>query len=138
MSKGITTAIVAVFLSGILSCGASPEAQIHKVLDKRKRGLEQKDIELYMSCVSSDYKDGRETYAIIKQKTAGFFEAFDQIELTIEDRSIYVDGDSARVVEKYILTFNVPSGKKMGKAEQLFILRKEKDGWKIIKGLGKQ
>ncbi len=138
MNKGLTVAIIAVLLSGLCGCGSSPEAQINKVLDKRKQGLEQKDIKLYMSTVSPDYKDGIETYDSIKRRTAGFFSAFDNIELTIEDRSIYLDGNKARVVEKYVLTFGLPSGKKTGKAEQLLTLRKEKDGWKIIKGLGKQ
>jgi ketosteroid isomerase-like protein len=132
------TAIAALSLACLLACSASPEEQITQVLEKRRQGLQNKDLNLYMSTVSPDYDDGENTYASIKQRTAGYFSTFEEIKLDVQNRSIYVTDDEARVVEKYILAFSLPTGKRMGRGEQVLILRREKDGWKIISGLGKQ
>lgn len=105
------------------------------MLDNRKQGLEKKDIELYMSTVSPNYNDRGKTYDSIKRERLEDFSIFKEMKLDIQNRSIYVNGDEAEVVEKYILTFSSRSNKRMGKAEGLFKMQKEEGGWKIIGGI---
>ncbi len=124
--------------AGLTYCGSSPTEQINQALDRRKEGMIKKDIDIYMSAVSRSYDDGKNSYADIRKKMQDFFSVFDKIELQIEDRSFYISGKDAKVVEKYILSFSFPAGTQTGKAEQLFIMRKEEDGWRIVNGLGNQ
>ncbi len=135
MNRRLISVIAGLCLICLPACGASPEEQITRVLDNRKQGLEKKDIKLYMSTVSPNYNDGGKTYDSIKRERLEDFSIFKEMKLDIQNRSIYVDGDKAQVVEKYILTFSSRSDKRTGKAEGLFIMQKEEDGWKIISGI---
>ncbi len=117
------------------SCGAKPEDEIAETLDKREQGMEKKDLELYMSAVAKDYNDGEDTQRTIKIKAKRNMDLFDDIDFQVEKRTIYLEDDQAKVVQKYILSFTLPAGRKSAKGEELLTLREGKDGWKIVGGL---
>jgi len=125
------------FWAGVLAIGCSnPKADIEEVLRRREEGLRTRNIELYMSAVSPDYKDeDGEDYAALRQKVQRSFQRFEQIDIRVAERHIYLRGDEAEVVEKFILSFSSPEGRKTLAGEEHLKLRKGKQGWRIVGGL---
>ena len=133
----IARSLAILFCALILACGQKPEKAIDAALDNRVNGLKNKDINLYMSAISSDYNDGKNTYATLKETAERHFLLFEKIDFQVKERSLYLNPakDEATVVQNYYLSFTLPSGTKGGKADERLVLRKQKDGWKIIGGL---
>ncbi len=123
-----------------LSCSDPPKEmsekkQISELLNRRQRGLEEGDPQLYLTTISKNYNDGIDTYATIKAKIEKFKLAYFRIK--IENRTIYIGKNQATVVEEYHLSAHLPSEKKLDILRQ-GVLRLEYDkinGWKIVNGI---
>lgn len=120
-------------------CGTPEEMgekeRITKLLDRRQRGLEDSDPQLYLTTVSKNYNDGIDTYATIKAKTEKF--KLSHFRIKIENRTIYIGKNQATVIEEYHLSAHLPSGKKLDILRQ-GVLRLEYEGtngWKIVNGI---
>ena len=136
--------IVAFFLVActFLSCGVNGEKnqedRIIQLLARHRKGLEEKNPQLYLSAVSPDYDDGLDTYDTLKIKTEKFFSQYSNIRIKIEKRTIYIDKNKATVVEEYRLTGLSLSGEKLDVHRQgvLNLEYDETSGWKIVNGTG--
>lgn len=118
-----------------VACGSSPRQQVEEVLVKREQALAAKNIRDYMALVSRDYYDEGKTYKDILEKAEKNFSTFSKIELTTSKRGIYIEEDQAVAVQEFVLSFWIQSKRKSVKNKERLVLKKEKDNWKIIKGL---
>jgi hypothetical protein len=113
------------------SCGKSDEEEIEELLSKRQRAFETKNVELYLSCISPEYKQKRDdTVTGVEEIKKGFItnvSVFDRIKLSPFDRNIYQDGDKAEVFQKVKVNLRIE------KEENQFVLR-EKLGLEKVNG----
>ncbi len=117
------------------SCSNAPQENITQTMQHREEGFNRKDIELYMSAFSPAYNDGEKTYADIKAEAEENFQVFKRLEYKTMARSIYLDGSQARVVQKYVFSFQTPNAKKTVKGDEAFLVKNESQGWKIVSKL---
>lgn len=111
------------------------EQEIKNVLFLREEAIKSKDIDLYMECISIDYKDKTNTYISVRERMQKNFLAFENIDFSQFDQTIYQEDDMAMVVQDYELAFTL-GGKRnnvRGK-EKIFLIRRGRE-WKIVKGL---
>lgn len=111
------------------------ENEIGLIMDLRERGINEKDLGLYMSCVSRDYKNDSETFDIIKEKMQKNFEIFEKIKLSTSNRTIYPDHKGAMVVQNYELKIFLNGEDEFINGKEKLILKKEDGEWKIVDGL---
>ncbi len=117
-------------------CARSDEEAIEVLLAKREKAIETRDIELYMSCISAHYNDrGADFEAIRKKAAEQIFSAYDSIDYTFRDRTIYPKGDRAFVVQKFYLEAAVGEKRRLMPGTETLELRRERGGWKIVGGL---
>lgn len=101
----------------------------------REQALENKDIDLYMSCISKNYNDNSDTYKTLKLKIEQLFSTYQKIDFSFSNRSIYIKNGSAKLVESYVMSVATSAGTDHIRGQECFTLIKEKNDWKIIKGL---
>ncbi len=120
----------------LAACGdSSPKQEIEEVLKKREQAIADKNLTAYMTLISPHYADKNENFQDIKKKAEANFAAFSKIELISSRRGIHVEGEKATVVQNYTLSYWLPSGKQSVRDKERLVLKKEKNNWKIIKGL---
>ena len=93
MRRNLIFYLLTIFL--LLSCTFSEENQIRKTLDRREEALRKKDLSLYLSCISKDYKDKDEDFGRLQNRIGSYFKTFDRIEYTYWDRSVQIEGETA-------------------------------------------
>jgi len=111
------------------------EEEIKQVLLLREQAMENKDIHRYMQCISEDYKDKTQTYEIIKEKMQHNFDAFELIDLTQFNQSIYKEGDLVMLVQDFELSFVMAGKRDYVRGKERIFFEKKKGTWKIVKGL---
>jgi len=135
----ITIVLVTVSLLLCLNCSrrsrGKSEQAIAEVLALREQAMEGKDIDRYMRCISEAYQDGNETYASIRERMQRNFMAFERIDLSQFNRTIYTDGDSATVVQEYKLGFVIEGKRDYVRGKERILLTRSPDGWKIVEGI---
>jgi hypothetical protein len=135
MRKPLFSFLVMVSLFLILACQGSEEERILQVLDRRGEALQQKNLSLYLSCISKTYQDGSEDFGRLQARMERYFQTFDEITYDSWDRSIDVEGETARVVQQFHLEVAKESKRRRFSGKESFLLRKEDKEWKIVKGL---
>ena len=122
---------VFILLLVVSSCGKSDEEEIEELLSKRQRAFETKNVELYLSCISPDYKQKVDDTVIgieqVKKNFLSNISVFDEIKLSPYDRSIYPDGKKAEVFQKVKVNVRIE------KEENQFVMR-EKLGLEKVNG----
>jgi ketosteroid isomerase-like protein len=118
-----------------LSCQISEEERIDQTLNRREEAFQKKDLSLYLSCVSSAYRDKEEDYGQLRKRIEGYFKTFDQIKYNSWDRSIYIEGDTAKVIQQFHLEVEKGGRTNRYSGKELLFFEKEGRKWKIIKGL---
>ena len=126
--------LFAVFFS-FLGCQTSEEARIHRTLVQREEAFRNKDLSLYLSCISSAYQDKEENFEQLKGRVGRYLDVFDRIEYTSWNRSIRIEGEAATVTQEFVLEVEKEGRRKRYAGKEILSLRKERGEWKIIKGL---
>jgi ketosteroid isomerase-like protein len=110
--------------------------KIEILLENIRQANIQKDIDLFISCYASDFKD-REGK---KKTTLAHWKNFDYIDLSYDLKSSSISGDMAKAkVEWLIKIFPRTGGNRQESRTILDVtLKKEEDGWKIeeVKPIG--
>jgi ketosteroid isomerase-like protein len=133
MRKNLLCLLFVIF--SFLACQISEEEKINQILNQREEAFQKKDLSLYLSCISKDYQDKDEDFSRLQNRIGGYLKTFDQIKYTSGDRSIHIEGETARVVQEFHLEVEREGkGDRYSGKEALF-LRKEGKKWKIIRGL---
>ena len=83
----------------LLACQVSEEERIYQVVNRREEALRNKDLSLYLSCISKTYHGKDEDFDRLRNRIGGYFSAFDRIEYSSWGRSIQMEGDTARVIQ---------------------------------------
>lgn len=95
----------------LFSCTDNDNKLIEQTLDMREKAYESGDVELFMTLVSPNYlsiQDGRTVKTgELKKYFEGLSKVFDKIDLSHSNRSIYLDGDKAKVVQKSLVKIEI-------------------------------
>jgi len=125
--------LLTIFL--LLSCTFSEENQIRKTLDRREEAFRKKDLSLYLSCISKDYRDKDEDFFRLQNRVGSYFKTFDRIEYTFWDRSLHIEGETGLVLQQFNLEVEKEGKKNRYSGKEALFFKKEGKDWKIIKGL---
>jgi hypothetical protein len=125
--------LLTIFL--LLSCTFSEENQIRKTLDRREEAFRKKDLSLYLSCISKDYRDKDEDFFRLQNRVGSYFKTFDRIEYTFWDRSLHIEGETGLVLQQFNLEVEKEGKKNRHSGKEALFFKKEGKDWKIIKGL---
>lgn len=126
-----------VLLLLIVSCGKSDENEIEELLSRRHKAFESKDVDLYLSCISPDYKEEKGDQVIgiedLKKNFLSNVSIFDQIEISYSDRSMYQEGEKADVVQKTAVEVTIENDQSRFQINEKIGLGKIKGKWAIVK-----
>lgn len=119
------------------SCGSSDNNEIQKILLKREAAIEGKDLDLYISCFSHNYKNNDNTAGLdnIKKTFEYNTKTFDSIEIKSSNLNIYLKENNKKAdvyqKSKFILKIGDESSK--FEAIEKMELENTNGGWKIAK-----
>ncbi len=129
------SSFVLIFL--IVSCGNSDKKEIDELLSRRQRAFETKDIDLYLKCISQDYKEEKEGNAVgieeIKRNFLSNVSIFDQIKISYSDRTIYQLGEKAELVQKTAVEVKIENDHSRFQINEKIRLEKINGKWEIVK-----
>src|SRR4030043_762476 len=86
-----------------LACQISEEEKINQILNRREEAFRKKDLSLYLSCISKDYRDKDEDFGGLQTRVGSYFKTFDRIEYTFWDRSLRIEGETGLVLQQFNL-----------------------------------
>jgi len=135
MRKSLLPLLLIIIIFSFVTCQASEEEKIHQVLNRRGEALQKKDLSLYLSCISETYQDKEEDLSRLQKRVDGYFKSFEQIEYSNWDRSIHIEGMTARAVQQFHLEVKRGGQNKHYSGTEALFLKKERGEWKIVKGL---
>jgi len=112
----------------------SPSTEIQEIrnietlLENIRQANLKKDIDLFMSCYASNFKD-REGK---KRTTLSFWTKFDYVDLSYDLKNSSISGDTARVKVEWVIKISSTTDKQQKSKTNLDVkLKKEEGGWKI-------
>ena len=117
------------------ACTSSDQEKIERLLVQRAEAFQNKNLALYLSCISKDYQDKEENFEKLKNRVSGYFETFDRIDYSAWDRSIQVEGKNATTLQQFRIEVEKKGNKNQYAGSEVLHLRKEGGEWKIISGL---
>lgn len=123
----------------LFSCSINDNKLIEQTLDMREKAYETGDVELFMTLVSPNYlsiKGGRTIKTgELKINFEGLSKFFDKIDLSHSNRSIYFEGDKAKVVQKSLVKIEMVEEKIKTNFVMNEVIEMEKNNgkWLIIK-----
>ncbi|MBI2487437.1 MAG: hypothetical protein HYW01_10875 [Deltaproteobacteria bacterium] len=126
-----------VLLLLIASCGKSDKKEIEELLSRRQKAFEAKDIDLYLSCISPDYKEEKGDKVIgiedLKKDFLSNVSIFDQIKISYSDRSMYQQGEKAEVVQKTAVEVKIENDQSRFQINEKIGFEKIRGKWEIVK-----
>lgn len=126
-----------ILIALLISCGSGENREIEEVLSARTQAFETKNADLYMTCISPDYRQEKKGKVIGLREIRTNFESnvalFDTIRLTHSDRTIYVKGDSAEVFQRTLVNAEDTDGKSRFRLDEKIVLSKNNGKWVIVK-----
>lgn len=135
--KYFFTLIILFFILIITGCTSEDKKNISKILEKRELAFENKNEDLYSSYISGNYNVQMEDKSLGKEGVLKNFRsnvlAFDKIDFSHKDRSIYIDKNKAKVVQKTTVKLQLDDQVSNYKLTELLQLEKENGQWKIVK-----
>ena len=105
------------------------------MINRREEALKKRDLSLYLSCISKAYQDKEEDFNRLQKRMEGYFNTFDRIGYSSWDRSVSIERDTARVVQRFYLEVEKGEKKNHYSGQEAFLLKKEGREWRIIRGL---
>jgi ketosteroid isomerase-like protein len=102
---------------------------IETLLENIRQANLKKDIDLFISCYASNFKD-REGK---KKATLTFWTKFDYLDLSYDLKNSLISGDTAKVKVEWVIKISSTTGREQqkSKANLDVKLKKEEGGWKI-------
>jgi hypothetical protein len=103
--------------------------KIKDLLEKIRRGHLQKNIDLFMSCYSTDFRDREKK----ERATLESWENFNYLALSYELKRHTISGDTANVRVEWLMKFAPRGGGQPRESRSVLdvILKKEDNDWKI-------
>jgi len=101
---------------------------IETLLENIRQANLKKDIDLFISCYASNFKD-REGK---KRATLSFWTKFDYLDLSYDLKNSSISGDTAKAQVEWVIIISSTTGKQQKSKSNLDVtLKKEEGGWKI-------
>jgi len=97
--------------------------------------LRNRDLSLYLSCISKAYQDKEENFDHLQKRIGGYFRNFDRIEYQNSNVSILREGGTAVVTQDFELEVERQGQTKRYSGKEALFFRQEGREWKIIGGL---
>ena len=107
------------------ACTSSDQEKIERLLVQRAEAFQNKNLALYLSCISKDYQDKEENFEKLKNRVSGYFETFDRIDYSAWDRSIQVEGKNATTLQQFRIEVEKKGNKNQYAGREMLHLRKE-------------
>ncbi len=130
-------ALLPILLLALTSCAPDSNRSIEDVLSQRKDAMESKNLELYLKCISPDYKEHKDGDTLniedVKKKFLTNVTLFDDIDIVHKNRTIYVNGNSADVAQKTIVRVRINRSKSVFTFNEQIGLAKNNGRWEIVK-----
>jgi rRNA maturation endonuclease Nob1/ketosteroid isomerase-like protein len=103
--------------------------KIKDLLENIRQANLQKNIDLFISCYASDFKD-REGK---KKATLAYWKKFDYLDLSYDLKNPLISGDTAKVKVEWLIRISSKTGSQLQENKTLLdvTLKKEEGGWKI-------
>ena len=103
--------------------------KIRDLLEHIRQANLQKDVDLFMSCYATDFKD-REGK---RKATLSFWKKFDYLELSYDLKKTSITGETARVNIEWVIKISPKGGHQPQESKTFFdaVLKKEEGSWKI-------
>jgi hypothetical protein len=103
--------------------------KIENLLENIRQANLKKDIDLFISCYASNFKDREEK----KRATLAFWTKFDYVDLSYDLKNSSISGDTAKVKVEWMIKISSIHGNQQqkSKANLDVKLKKEEGGWKI-------
>ena len=118
------------------SCGGQGDKEIDQVLDARTKAFETKDLALYMTLISPDYKQEKKGKTIGLEEVEKNFrinvDLFDKLSVKNADRTINSDGKKAHVVQKTYVDASIDDSKSKFRIIEKISLAKVNGKWLIV------
>jgi hypothetical protein len=133
MRRNLLFLLLTIFF--LLACQISEEERIHQTLNRREEALQKRDLSLYLSCLSKAYQEKDEDFDRLQSRIGGYFKTFDRIEFNHWDRTIYIEGETARVIQQFHLEVERGGKKNRYSGKEALVLKREGRNWKITRGL---
>lgn len=128
--------IALLFILLVASCGGQGDKEIDQVLDTRTRAFETKDLALYMTLVSPDYKQEKKGKTVGPEEIEKNFrinvDLFDKLSVRNADRTISSDGKKAEVVQKTYVDAAIDDSKSKFRIIEKISLAKVNGKWLIV------
>ncbi len=119
----------------LLACHGSEEEKIYQTLNRRQEALRNRDLSLYLSCISRAYQDKEEDFDRLQKRIEGYFKTFDRISYSGWDRSVQINGETATAIQQFQLEVEKGEKKNNYSGKEVLFLKKEGKEWRIVKGL---
>jgi ketosteroid isomerase-like protein len=117
------------------ACTSAEKGKIERLLAQRAEAFQEKNLALYLSCISKDYQDKEENFEKLKNRVSGYFETFDRIDYGAWDQSIEIESNNATAIQQFRIEVEKKGNKNQYAGKEVIHLRKEGGEWKIISGL---
>ena len=117
------------------ACTSSDQEKIERLLVQRAEAFQNKNLALYLSCISKDYQDKEENFEKLKNRVSGHFETFDRVDYSAWDQSIQVESKNATAIQQFRIEVEKKGNKNQYVGREVIHLHKEGGEWKIISGL---
>ena len=117
------------------ACTSAEKGKIERLLAQRAEAFQEKNLALYLSCISKDYQDKEENFEKLKNRVSGYLETFDRIDYSAWDQSIEIESNNATAIQQFRIEVEKKGNKNHYAGKEVIHLRKEGGEWKIISGL---
>ncbi len=103
--------------------------KIKGLLENIRQANLQKNIDLFISCYATDFKD-REGK---KKATLAYWKKFDYLDLSYDLKSPSISGDTAKARVEWVIKISSMTGGQPQESKTILdvVLKKEEEGWKI-------
>jgi len=103
--------------------------KIKGLLENIRQANLQKNIDLFISCYATDFKD-REGK---KKATIAYWKKFDYLDLSYDLKSPSISGDTAKARVEWVIKISSMTGGQPQESKTILdvVLKKEEEGWKI-------
>ncbi|MFQ5787782.1 MAG: nuclear transport factor 2 family protein, partial [Thermodesulfobacteriota bacterium] len=106
-------------------------------LSKRQSALETKEVEIYLSCISPNYREEKNGKLIgideIKNNFLSNVSLFDSIKISRDDTSIYLEGNRAVVVQKIDVRVKIDKDESIFRLDERLGFERVDGKWQIVK-----
>lgn len=129
--------ILAVTSIVLAACSNPQNNDIEELLAVREQALETKDVDLYLTIISPNYKEVRDEKEFglkdLKEYFIKTYPIFNTLNITNTDRSIYIDGKKADVFQINRVEATINNEKSVFQIKEKMVLENVGDKWLIVK-----